>query len=274
MKKLTELQKQQYQLIGDYLTQLPSEELISHTKTDEQRNEWLRLRLDYRLLSVFWKERLSSTDNQLERIVDQKPIDPLIYENYKLRVTYLLRLWELIQVAEPLHRERYIKANIPFKYPFKSPFEMFIAFLQEEAEDEFLPCLQGYYEKSLPKMREMIDLGQKAHLSEDKLSSMNIVIEDQRNSIEKSTYKSLERKHFVKERRWYFLFITFCRIEGNSHRQIRDKFNQFMKAFYKLQKNIATSTRKRESPTWQKRYSYAWKKGRKVRVNKGGAYQG
>lgn len=94
MKKLTELQKQQYQLIGDYLTQLPSEELISHTKTDEQRNEWLRLRLDYRLLSVFWKERLSSTDNQLERIVDQKPIDPLIYENYNLRVTYLLRLWE------------------------------------------------------------------------------------------------------------------------------------------------------------------------------------
>jgi len=274
MNKLTELQEQEYQLIGDYLTQLPSEKLISHAKTDEQRMEWFTLRMDYILLSVFWKERLYSIANPLDCVVDKKQIDPWIYENYKLRTTYLLRLWKLIQVAEPPYRESYIKANISFKYPFKSPFEMFIAFLQEEAEDEFLPCLQSYYEKSLPKMRKMIDLGQKAHLIEDKLSSMNIVIEDQRNSIEKSTYKSLEKRHFVKERRWYFLFITFCRLEGNSHRQIRDKFNQFMKAFYKLQKNIATSTRKRESPTWQNRYSYAWKKGRKVRANKGGAYQG
>lgn len=39
MKKLTVLQKQQYQLIGDYLTQLPSEGLISHAKTDEQKIE-------------------------------------------------------------------------------------------------------------------------------------------------------------------------------------------------------------------------------------------
>lgn len=183
-----------------------------------------------------------------------------------------MSLWEIVEIAEPIFREKYLKANFNFNYPFKSPLAMLFAFLQEEAEDEFLPCLQNHYEKSLTKMREMIKLGKKSHLLENEDGTIKLVINDQRNLQEKNKYKYLEKNYFIKERRWYFLFITFCRVETKSNQRIKENFDKFMSAFYEFHNHIATSTRKRESATWQKSYSYAWKKGIKVPAGKGGAY--
>ena len=272
MKEPTVIKKQKYQLIADYLAQLPSDRLLSQAKTDEQRIEWLRLRLNYGLLSVFWKESHSIRHNPFDVIADNKQIDPHICEHYRRRMNYLMGLWQLVQVAEPQFREKCLEANLSFKYPFQSPLEMFFAFLEEEAEDEFLPCLQNHYEKSLPKIKKMINLGKKSHLLENKNGTTKLVLEEQRNSIEVKKYKFLEKKHFVKERRWYFLFITFCRIESKSNRRIKENFDTFMTAFYEFQNHIATSIRKRESATWQKSYSYAWEKGTKVSGGKGGSY--
>ncbi|MEH2271709.1 MAG: hypothetical protein V7K68_25340 [Nostoc sp.] len=264
MKEPTDTKKQEYQLIGNYLAQLPSDKLLSQAKTDEQRIEWFRLRFNYALLSVFWKASHSIQDNHLlEVIADNKQIDTHICEYYRRWMNYLMCLWELIQVAEPQFREECL-----IKYPFESPLEMLFAFLEEEAEDEFLPCIQNHYEKSLPKMKEIIKLGKKSHFLENK----NVVLQDQRNSLEIKKYKSLEKSHFVKERRWYFLFITFCRRESKSNRRIKENFDTFMTAFYEFQNHIGTSIRKRKSATWQKSYSYAWKKGTKVSAGKGGSY--
>ncbi|BAY21269.1 hypothetical protein NIES2100_10190 [Calothrix sp. NIES-2100] len=264
--------EQEYHLIGDYLAQLPSDKLISQAKTDEQRIEWLRIKLDYAFFSVFWKTSQSTLQNPLEYVADNKLIDPYYCEHYRRRVKYLMGLWELIEVAESIFREKYLKVNLNFNYPFKSPLTMLFAFLQEEAEDEFLPCLQNHYEKSLPKMSEMIKLGKKAHFIENEDGTPKLVLDDQRNLQEKNKYKSLERNYFIKERRWYFLFITFCRIEAKSNNRIKKNFDKFMTAFYEFQNHIATSTRKRKSATWQKSYSYAWKKGKKVPAGKGGTY--
>ncbi|MEH1857791.1 MAG: hypothetical protein V7L21_07300 [Nostoc sp.] len=272
MKEPTDTKKQKYQLIGDYLAQLPSDRLLSQAKTDEQGIEWLRLRFNYGLLSVFWKESHSIRHNPLEVIADNKQIDPHICEHYRRWMNYLMSLWEFVQVAEPQFREKYLKANLPFKYPFQSPLEMFFAFLEEEAEDEFLPCLQNHYEKSLPKIKKMINSGKKSHLVENKNGTTKLVLDEQRNSIEVKKYKLLEKRHFVKERRWYFLFITFCRRESKSNRRIKENFDPFMTAFYEFQNHIGTSIRKRKSATWEKSYSYAWKKGTKVSAGKGGSY--
>ncbi|BAY19581.1 hypothetical protein NIES21_54440 [Anabaenopsis circularis NIES-21] len=263
-------QEQEHLFIADYLAKLPSEELLSQAHTNEQQIEWLNLRLSYGLLSVFWKESQSSRHNPLDVIADNKQIDPHICEHYRRWVSYLMALWQFVQIAEPPFRERCLKANLPFNYPFQSSLQMFLAFLEEEAEDEFLPCLQNHYEKSLPKMRDLIKLGKKAHL----LKNEKIVLQEQRNSLEINKFKSLEKKHFVKERRWYLLFITFCRIEAKSNRLIKENFDKFMTEFYEFHSHIATSTRKRESAIWQKSYSYAWKKGKKFSAGKGGAYSG
>ncbi|MHC5722088.1 MAG: hypothetical protein ACYTX0_61245, partial [Nostoc sp.] len=93
----------------------------------------------YGLLSVFWKANHSIRHNALEVIADNKQIDAHICEHYRRWMNYLMGLWELVQVAEPQFREKCLKANLPFKYPFQSPLEMLLAFLEEEAEDEFLP---------------------------------------------------------------------------------------------------------------------------------------
>lgn len=64
--------EQEYQFIGDYLAQLPSDKLISQAKTDEQRIEWLRIKLDYAFFSVFWKASQSTLYNPLEYVADNK----------------------------------------------------------------------------------------------------------------------------------------------------------------------------------------------------------
>lgn len=96
--------------IADIIEHLPTDELFSPTFTQDQKIEWEKARKFQGLLASEWRSRYNISQQvsyPIEESCDRGEITKAKAKILLLSVDEHQKRWELIQVAEPLLREKH-----------------------------------------------------------------------------------------------------------------------------------------------------------------------
>lgn len=279
--------------IAQLIENLPSEELLKQAKTTEQIDEWHSQRRGNKILAECWRAKfIIHCDAPINQALDRKEIDKLKHEGIWLLVEQYKVLWEIVQFTEPyikqLHSElrnywelaemnsvplpkEFIHAFeviIKKEYSFCSDLELYIEILEEMENTRFLQCFKGYQQISIPKaekgfkqLREIVTQG----IRNEFYPSLN--------SIET---KKLKNNFSVDDFQmsWMSMTILACQYAMSINSSLKDKLDKFNKLVVEMTELGGTACRKRESKTWRKLHSFAWKKGKIIYASKkGGVYR-
>ncbi len=279
--------------IAQLLENLPCEQLLQQAKTPDQIEEWHSQRRGNKIIAECWRAKfINHSDAPINQALDRKEIDELRYKGIWHLVKQYKVLWDIVQLAEPyvkkVHSElrdcwelaeinsvplpkEFIHTFQPIikkEYSFCSAFELYIAILKEMENTRFLQCFKGYQEISIPKaekgfkqLREIVAQG-----SRDKLyPSLNpIETKELKNNFSGDEFQIS----------WMSLTIFACQFAEAINSSLKDKLHEFNKLVMEMSELGVTACRKRESKTWRKPRSFAWKNGRRIYASKnGGVYR-
>lgn len=279
--------------IAQLLENLPSEQLLQQAKTSEQIEEWHSQRKGNQILAQCWRAKfITHCDALINQALDRKEIDQLKYDGIWLLVKQYKVLWDIVQLAEPdvklVHFiMRFIVkfANsyslqlpqiflqifgkiLKYEYQFQSSFELFSEILTETETDRFLLCLKPYQEISISKgedglkqVKEIIDRG----MPQGFYPLLNNIETKKLKS--KFPWDSFQMS-------WMTMTIMVCPFAAFTKPLLKEKLHKFNKQIAEMSELGITACRKRESKTWRRPRSFAWKNGRKVYASKnGGVYR-
>ncbi|MFB2836734.1 hypothetical protein [Floridanema evergladense] len=279
--------------IAQLLENLPSEQLLPQAKTPDQIEEWQSQRRGNKILAECWRAKfISHCDAPINQALDRKEINQLKYDGIWLLVKQYKVLWDIVQLAEPYVKQVHSDlqslwelADINFiplpkefihifqsivqkEYSFCSAFELYIEILKEMENRRFLDCFKGYQEISISKseeglkqVREIFDQGM--------LDGFYPLL----NAIETKNLKNnFSGDDF--QMSWMTMTIFACQFAVSINSSLKDRLDKFNELVVEMCKLGATACRKRESKTWRKPRSFAWKNGKRIYGSKnGGIYR-
>lgn len=290
---MTQNQVEILEQIAQLLKNLPSEQLLQQAKTQDQIDEWHSQRKGNQILADCWRaEFISHCDPPINQTLDRKQIDRLKYDGVWLLVKQYKVLWDIVQLAEPYVKQVHSElqdywelaeinsASLPKEfihtfqpiikkeYSFCSAFELYLAILKEMENTRFLQCFKGYQPISIPKAEKGFKQikGIVAQGIQDKFYPSLNPIET------KKLKNNFSGEDF--QMSWMTLTIFACQFAGAINSSLKDKLHEFNKLVMEMSELGVTACRKRESKTWRKLRSFAWKNGRKIYASKsGGVYR-
>ncbi|MGA9378558.1 MAG: hypothetical protein WBV73_07285 [Phormidium sp.] len=279
--------------IAQLLENLPSEQLLQQAKTSEQIEEWHSQRKGNQILAECCRaEFITHCDAPIVQALDRKEIDRLKHDGIWLLVRQYKVLWEIVQLAEPdvkqVHSElRYIweladtnslqlpkefihtfQPIIKKEYSFCSAFELYLAILKEMENTRFLQCFKGYQPISIPKaekgFKQIKGIVAQGILNKFYPSLNPIETKKLKNNFSGDDFQMS----------WMTMTIFACQFAGSINSSLKDKLHEFNKLVMEMSELGVTACRKRESKTWRKPRSFAWKNGKRIYASKnGGVYR-
>lgn len=279
--------------IAQLLENLPSEELLKQAKSPDQIKEWHSVRRGNKILAECWRAKfINHCDAPINQSLDRKEIDKLRYEGIWILVEQYKVLWDIVQLVEPDVKlahfiirliakfTDYYSLQLPqnflkifgnilqYDYPFNSGFELFAEILTETETDRFSICLKPYQEISITKgedgfkqVKEIVSQG----ITKEFYPLVNPI--DTKKIKSNFPWDSFQIS-------WMTMTIMVCQLAGFTKPLLKEKLHKFNTLIAEMCRLGITACRKRDSQTWRKLHSFAWKNGKIIYASKnGGVYR-
>jgi hypothetical protein len=150
--------------IANFLVNLPREELLKQTKSEEAKNFWLALRRHNHLIAKCLYSRAFKTDNPIAHLQDRDKLSNL-YHNFIWRIVDVYEaVWEMMQIAFSYKFQLEFK-RLNLSCPFNSAYDLFLQILGTERDNEFRAIFH-YYKVSVPDTLKVWELIRKAAWSD------------------------------------------------------------------------------------------------------------
>ncbi|OZH52272.1 hypothetical protein AFK68_25440 [Hydrocoleum sp. CS-953] len=179
---MTQKEREVLEKIAQVMENLPSESLLAKCWTEEQKEEWQKVRNTQLYIAECW--RYNFIYNQvypLPEALNKPEVSKHKYDLIVLSVELYKAQWELIQVAEKYVKRVHAQPTklVPNKvknqlykffpdsiflkpYPFNSDYDLFVATLKEEIEGAFEICLEKHYSINFKRIKngvkQLIDI--------------------------------------------------------------------------------------------------------------------
>ncbi|MCD8485689.1 MAG: hypothetical protein LRZ84_02785 [Desertifilum sp.] len=167
--------------IAEVMANLPSESLLDKAITSAQKEEWKKVRETQELISEYWISKYVYKDINYHPLEDALDCQQISHKKAELIAVYVNEYkarWDLCQVAakyvEEFHGklqvwnsnaqhfpkpvlqiwDKFFRCISLGKYPFGSPYELFIETLKEDVDGSFSICLEPYYDVPLKKWKQ------------------------------------------------------------------------------------------------------------------------
>jgi hypothetical protein len=134
--------------IATLLTKLPRDEFLMVSKTQDQLEEFFKVKWRYLIISGCWR-KLKQTGDAPDFIDDLSGKD---FDFYWELTLWFDDIWRLVVLAFP-EIKQFAKAN-KIKFPFRKELDFFTQILIFDADNQLEPCQYPYFEVSPKKRRD------------------------------------------------------------------------------------------------------------------------